>query len=220
MGYGSAMRRHLLSCTAVVALAACSARPLGTPGVDDQPLRAQPAASCAQAPTAPGGDALVVSPEGWVVHWTLAPGCVAVRFDRSLGAFAEALTSAAAAWDEIACNRLCLQPPVETDDPDALDATRTIGLSADPAPDPTGLSRTTLTYDAATGRLRNVRVLLDTTAPLDEENLFLVLGKALGLDGLYFSTHFPSDRFDFHPLVQPMKDAICTLYGDPSRCGE
>jgi hypothetical protein len=47
---------------------------------------------------------------------------------------------------------------------------------------------------------------------------FLALGKALGLSSPYFHARYGSTDADYPKWVQPAKDAICTLYGDPPLC--
>jgi hypothetical protein len=200
------MRNELLLVVALSVGCADRSLPVGTA----QPLSVLPSASCQTSNPIDTGSYLTTD-EGWLVHWPTTQGCIPVRYADALAA-ADALDAAVADWNALSCASLCLEAPTRGDAP--APAGREIFLDLDPAPKDEVFSQATLSYAEATGRITQARLLLNPAFPFDETNLFVVLGKAFGLQ-----TQF-APGVDFGPIAQRFKNDVCALYGKPPRCGD
>jgi hypothetical protein len=163
------------------------------------------------------------SPEGPVVHWILSQGCVATSYTKSLASRAADIAAAVKAWDDIACNELCLEAPVENEvDPDLAWAERRLHFKTEKPPSSPAM--TTVHFESPTGRIFIAVASIDPdhTDKLTRADLLQLVGLGIGL-----ATMPPGTTKSVMTVgsgeKEPTADdetAICKLYGKPSYCGD
>lgn len=169
-------------------------------------------------------------------------GCLQVSYDPELATWASAIRSAAAAWSGVACNRLCLAPPIASTRPVspgrwerrihfALAGSPSLYADSSISPTSDGLMVPTTYFTnaptaAGNGRILSAEVIVNRRPPvaIEPSDWLGALGGVLGLevpavgtDSILASFGTPRRITTLRPADE---QAICTLYGTPSYCGE
>ena len=164
------------------------------------------------------------------LHWALQGGCIATSYEASLKGLADDFRAAVSAFNSIECSQLCLDPPVERDDPPKIYlGERRIHLRA-------GTSRATplvepeLLVEITIGRSESGVILggtiwaneaAETTATLADFSFavgnVIGLGTTTSVDSVMIPLYNKQE-----PSLPTSEDeiAVCALYGDPPRCEE
>jgi hypothetical protein len=173
------------------------------------------------------------SVRGGVEYWALEAGCIAVTHDPELAAVHVAqLQAAAAAFNAVACSRLCLDPPVaRAFDPAALDVDlvdalaslgRRVHFMVDRRALPNG-GLTEVYADAESGVMQSAFVFLPLAPadPLGPGDLLQLLGASLGLGATDASVDsvMSAERPQLRAALTVLDEALlCELYGAEPLC--
>jgi len=119
---------------------------------------------------------------GPTLHWSTAPGCVAVTYDPALAPHLGALQVSVSAWNALACGAMCYGAPTASSDRPRRDARtdRRVHLRPTATPDPT---QSSIYVDTPTGRILAADLAVPTVkVTSDVRGAFArALGQAMGM---------------------------------------
>lgn len=158
------------------------------------------------------------------IHWALSPGCIPTSYSADLAPQAALLTAAVKAVNDIDCATLCLDPPQQRDDePDLKRAERRIHFQLGPVSGDDTVF-TTVYYEVTTGRILIATANIasaDVAKMLTAGDVLHLLGSAVGLEKVADGVDsVMADSSSASALTTADREALCTLYGTSSYCGD
>jgi len=160
---------------------------------------------------------------GIPLHWTLAQGCIPVSYSAEMAPRLEDIQYALDAWAGVECSRICFGVPNENEEPPVINrAERRLHFQMNDL-GAASFATTNTTYENTTGRMISalVDVNRSSATTVTRAHLVTLVGMAVGL-GLV-DTGVESTIVTDNQLESPStldEEALCSLYGNPSYCGE
>ena len=160
---------------------------------------------------------------GPVVHWALAPGCVATSYPPAMADFKGSVVAAVKAWQDLDCSKLCIESPVENDrEPDRARGERRLHFRFG-QPSSFAAAMVTVDPEPETGRIYTAVVTIARAkiAQQTEADWVRMVGLGIGLARALPGVDSVM-ALDSKAKLPTANDraALCTLYGEPAYCGD
>ncbi len=164
---------------------------------------------------------------GATIHWE-AGGCIAVSYDAGIADISSLLTMAVDAWNAVPCSTICLDPPVQMEDPPSIyRGERRIHFTRGIEGGSPGIVAVpTLYHSQTSGRARGavVEIAEEPDPPTTLTDLLFLVGSSLGLAPAPVGSDSvmlrEAGRAAPTAPTSLDEEAICALYGDPAYCGD